>query len=73
MAPAQSTFGRAFGARRRVESLEMRTLLLAAVVLAGVLPDQGAQPINPMCPVKPRQKSRPNITVMVDGQLIGFC
>ena len=29
--------------------------------------------INMKCPVKPNQKSRPNITVAYEGQVIGFC
>lgn len=41
---------------------------LPAVALA-----QAGQPINAMCPVKPKQKSRPTITVVYEGQVIGFC
>lgn len=52
----------------------MRTLLLAIVAAAGLLPQaQAGQPINAMCPVKPKQKSRPTITVVYEGQVIGFC
>lgn len=47
----------------------MRTALLLVVLLA----PQAGQPINAMCPVKPRQKARANLTVLYEGQLIGFC
>ena len=50
----------------------MRTLLVAVVAFAGFAP-QGGEPINAMCPVKPRQKSRANLTVLYEGQIIGFC
>lgn len=45
------------------------TLLLTGTLLA----QQAGAPINPMCPVKPRQKSRPNLTVVYEGQVIGLC
>jgi hypothetical protein len=50
---------------------EMRTLLVAVAALLGSF--QGDEPINVKCPVKPNQKSRPNITVVYEGQVIGFC
>jgi hypothetical protein len=67
--------------------LNVRTLLLVVVALAGLAPEQGAlpaaalplleaqagQPINAMCPVKPKQKSKATITVTYEGQVIGFC
>jgi hypothetical protein len=49
----------------------MRMTLAAAVALLGFA--QGGEPINMKCPVKPNQKSRPNITLVLDGQVIGFC
>ena len=49
----------------------MRTLLLAVLALTPFA--QGGEPINAKCPVKPNQKSRPNITVVYEGQVIGFC
>lgn len=50
----------------------MRILLigLLATLLAQQQPNQ---PINAMCPIKPKQKSRPTITVIYEGQVIGFC
>jgi len=45
---------------------------LALLLVALLLPQAGA-PINAMCPVKPRQKSRANLTMLYEGQLIGFC
>jgi len=51
----------------------MRTFLLAAIALAGLLPAQGGQPINAMCPVKPKQKAKASLTVTYEGQVIGFC
>jgi hypothetical protein len=53
--------------------MNVRILLLVAVALAGLAPEQGAQPINAMCPVKPKQKSKATITVTYEGQVIGFC
>jgi len=50
---------------------EMRAVIVAAVALLGFA--QGGEPINAKCPVKPNQKSRPNITVSYEGQIIGFC
>jgi hypothetical protein len=46
-------------------------VLVAVVALLGSA--QGGEPINAKCPVKPNQKSRPNITVSYEGQIIGFC
>jgi hypothetical protein len=51
----------------------MRTLLAAAIALAGLLPAQGGQPINAMCPVKPKQKAKASMTLTYEGQVIGFC
>ena len=45
--------------------------LLAVVALMGFA--QAGEPINMKCPVKPNQKSRPNIFVIYEGQVIGFC
>jgi len=49
----------------------MRAVLVALVALLGSA--QGGEPINAKCPIKPNQKSRPNITVIYEGQVIGFC
>lgn len=49
----------------------MRTVLLLVVTLTALAPQQ--TPINTMCPVKPKQKARANITVQYEGQVIGFC
>jgi len=49
----------------------MRTVLVALIALLGSA--QGGEPINAKCPIKPNQKSRPNITVIYEGQVIGFC
>ena len=73
MLPDTSTKDRAFAPRARVESVDVRTLLLAGISLAALLSPQGAQPINTMCPVKPKQKAKASITVSYEGQLIGFC
>jgi hypothetical protein len=73
MARGTSTIGRAFEPSARVESLDVRTLLLVFVALAGLAPEQAGQPINAMCPVKPKQKSKATITVTYEGQVIGFC
>ena len=53
----------------------MRTILFTVLLAGGLLaaPQQAGQPINAMCPVKPKQKSRPTITVTYEGQVIGFC
>lgn len=48
----------------------MRTIAAAAILLACF---QAGQPINAMCPVKPKQKARANLTVVYEGQVIGFC
>jgi len=53
--------------------VDVRTLLLAGISLAALLSPQGAQPINTMCPVKPKQKAKASITVSYEGQVIGFC
>ncbi len=73
MLPATSTKDRAFGSRDRVEFVEMRTLLLAGIALAGLLSPQAGQPINTMCPVKPKQKAKASLTLTYEGQVIGFC
>jgi len=49
----------------------MRYALLLVATLASLTPQQ--QPINTMCPVKPKQKARANLTVVYEGQVIGFC
>ena len=49
----------------------MKNALLLIVALAALTPQQ--QPINTMCPVKPKQKARANLTVLYEGQVIGFC
>jgi hypothetical protein len=52
----------------------MKPLLLTAILgTAALLPAQGAAPINAMCPVKPRQKAKASISVLYEGQVIGFC
>jgi hypothetical protein len=49
----------------------MKTAFLVLAVLAALTPQQ--QPINTMCPVKPKQKARANLTMLYEGQVIGFC
>ena len=54
----------------------MRTLPVALLVLAliaAAAPQQNGQPINAMCPVKPKQKARAANVVVYKGQVIGFC
>jgi hypothetical protein len=51
----------------------MRTLLLAAIAALGLATPQGGAPINTMCPVKPKQKAKASLTVVYEGQVIGFC
>jgi len=51
----------------------MKGILLAGVALLGLAPLQSREPINAMCPVKPRQKARASITVVYKGQVIGLC
>lgn len=50
----------------------MRIALVFVASMAALAPQAG-QPINTMCPVKPRQKARATLTVLYEGQLIGFC
>jgi len=73
MPPATSTKDRAFDGGTRVESTDVRTLLLSAVALMGLVPEQAGSPINTMCPVKPKQKAKASLTVVYEGQVIGFC
>jgi len=54
-------------------SKDMKNALLLVVALAALAPQQAGQPINTMCPVKPKQKARANLTVVYEGQVIGFC
>ena len=49
----------------------MKTLLFVVAAMAAVLPQQ--TPINTMCPVKPKQKAKASLTVLYEGQVIGFC
>ena len=51
----------------------MRILLLGLLATLLAQQQQPNQPINALCPVKPKQKSRPTITVVYEGQVIGFC
>ena len=51
----------------------MRTLLIAGIVTLALSSPQGGQPINTMCPVKPKQKAKASLTVVYEGQVIGFC
>lgn len=51
----------------------MKTSIWSALLLLGFASQQAGTPINPLCPVKPRQKSRPNLTVVYEGQVIGLC
>ncbi|HVE39102.1 MAG TPA: hypothetical protein VNM14_04390 [Planctomycetota bacterium] len=51
----------------------MRMLLAAAILTLGLASPQGATPINTMCPVKPKQKAKASLTVVYEGQVIGFC
>ena len=48
-------------------------LLTALSVGCGLLPQQAGQPINAMCPVKPKQKAKASMTLTYEGQVIGFC
>lgn len=63
---------RAFRGSSGVPLSGMKTLLLAASALLALASPQGA-PINTMCPVKPRQKAKPSLTVIYEGQVIAFC
>jgi hypothetical protein len=51
----------------------MRTLCLALLAATSLIAQQAGAPVNTMCPVKPKQKARANITVVYEGQTIGFC
>ena len=61
----------------------MRSILLLGFLILGFAPQQAGlpavalaqagQPINAMCPVKPKLKSRATITLVYEGQIIGFC
>ena len=51
----------------------MKTLLWLAIAAVGLLPAQAGNPINTMCPVKPKQKAKASLTVVYEGQVIGFC
>ena len=51
----------------------MKIAALAAVVALAFVPAQAGQPINAMCPVKPKQKARSTLTVLYEGQVIGLC
>jgi hypothetical protein len=42
-------------------------------LLLGAAPPQAGQPINAMCPVKPRMKARASNIVVYKGQVIGLC
>ena len=46
----------------------MRTLLVAAIATVGLWSPQAGQPINTMCPVKPKQKAK--TTQQRDGRTI---
>jgi YHS domain-containing protein len=50
----------------------MKALMLAVFVVLGFAPQAGPM-INTMCPVKPKQKARANLTVVYEGQVIGLC
>jgi hypothetical protein len=51
----------------------VRSILLLGFLILGFAPQQAGQPINAMCPVKPKLKSRATITLVYEGQIIGFC
>jgi len=51
----------------------MKSTLFLAILLLGLAAPQAGTPINAMCPVKPKQKARPNLTVVYEGQVIGLC
>ena len=53
----------------------MKALPVAALflALAAAAPQQNGQPINAMCPVKPKQKAKAANVVVYKGQVIGFC
>ena len=51
----------------------MRLVLVAAILALDLLPPQAGTPINTMCPVKPKQKAKASLTVVYEGQVIGFC
>ena len=51
--------------------MDMKSVLFLVAATAALMPQQ--TPINTMCPVKPKQKARANLTVVYEGQVIGFC
>ena len=53
--------------------MDMRTLLLVAFAVTGFAAPQGGEPINAKCPIKPNQKARNTLTLLYEGQVIGFC
>jgi len=53
--------------------MDVKTLLGLLIALPALLSAQAGQPINTMCPVKPKQKAKASLTVVYEGQVIGFC
>lgn len=52
----------------------MKACIAVLATLAGLAAIQAGKPINATCPVKgPKYASKPDITVLHEGQLIGFC
>ncbi len=68
-----STEERDFVPNRRVLLLDMKAIVFIAILALGFAVPQAGPPINAMCPVKPKQKARPNLTVVYEGQVIGLC
>jgi len=68
-----STEDRDFARRASVLLPDMKATLVTAVLLLGFAAQQAGTPINAMCPVKPKQKSRATLTVVYEGQVIGLC
>jgi len=68
-----STEERDFAAEPSVLFLDMKSIAFTAVLVLGFAVPQAGAPINAMCPVKPKQKARPNLTVVYEGQVIGLC
>ena len=51
----------------------MKAIVFTVLLTGTLLAQQAGTPINTMCPIKPRQKARPNLTVVYEGQVIGLC
>jgi hypothetical protein len=51
----------------------MKAVVFLGILARGLAAPQSGPPINAMCPVKPKQKARPTLTVVYEGQVIGLC